>query len=1050
MNGIHDLNRARAALQSIPPDLPRDEWVRVLMAGQSAGLDGDELRAWSEQGESYKPRDFTDTMRKMEPGRGVSAATLFYLAREHGWNDGDKPQRKSPSKLPKQTAATPPAPRPGMTPADVWARCEPATNAHLYITRKAAAGVPLDTLRVVPQGDPLHIGGNSMAGALAVPAYAGGKLQSLQFIPPQGKKMNLPGAPMAGASHTVGTPGDGPLYLVEGIGQAWACWQATGRAAVVCFGWGNVGTVAQRLHQNGYALVLVPDAGKEAQAEAIARELGCSVAAMPQGEAQNFDCNDLAQRDGADVLAALLESAQSFKPEPLLTPVDVAGVLTHPSPPPRFVWDGYCPRGVVTLLGAHGGTGKSTIALMLAVAVATGRELFGIATDAAPVVFASFEDGAHIVRHRLAHVCQCWGINPAELAGLHIVDGTANPELFASDGRGPGDVTPAYGELLALVKQTGAGLVIVDNASDAYGGDEIQRRQVRAFMRALAVIAREGDAAVMLLAHVDKGTSRRDRSDTEGYSGSTAWHNSARSRIFMSRDDSGLLMLAHQKSNLAKLREPLTLEWPAGGLPDAAQALSPAVQGISDRVDTKSLLKLIAEFSERGEHVTTATTSRTHAAKLLCNEPGYPKGRTTTDVFDLLRKAERAGHIERTTYQGADRKPREAWRVTDTGRHLAELPPIAATAATPRDFEVTAPAEGCGDCGDSASTSTRKFRNVMSPKLAIGILSCELPLDGSAQRVSVCLPSIDFASQKLLAWQAAVQALAREDADFDLGHVQPACMLGRVVKAHPTQQRAGSSLAQHVVEAFPEVGIQVVQHEVNAARPRVRFAQECLDEADEVRLAPVIGDRDDALSRLGLDRHEQIGRSLAHVFVVQLGRLTRRHGQGFAAMSNELHALLVDANHGLVAAHRFGIQLEQLVHAAAVFFGERADAPHQPPPGLEIVFFSMRRTVSRLTLPRPTSWRAARSSSTIVQRWRPLGGAEHASAVTRAWASVSYRRGRPERATSNTARSTPPCRYADRVRHSAVRPIPSTSMICVSGTPRSRHDSACARFTSRE
>ena len=52
MNGIHDLNRARAALQSIPPDLPRDEWVRVLMAGQSAGLDGDELRAWSEQGES--------------------------------------------------------------------------------------------------------------------------------------------------------------------------------------------------------------------------------------------------------------------------------------------------------------------------------------------------------------------------------------------------------------------------------------------------------------------------------------------------------------------------------------------------------------------------------------------------------------------------------------------------------------------------------------------------------------------------------------------------------------------------------------------------------------------------------------------------------------------------------------------------------------------------------------------------------------------------------------------------------------------------------------
>ena len=693
---MHDTRKAVGALHCIPPDSDRDTWVRAGMAAQAAGLDFDTFDSWSAQAGNYDSRAARDTWRSFKPGKGVGVGTLYRMAAEHGWRDDDEPpQHKSPAN------PQAPAPRPGMAPADFWARCEPATWAHAYIVKKAAVGVPLDHLRVVPDGDPLHIAGNAMAGALAVPAYAAGSLQSLQLIPPQGKKMNLPGAPMAGASFTVGTPGAGPLYLVEGIGQAWACWQATGHAAVVCFGWGNVATVAKRLRQKEYDLVLVPDAGKEPQAETIARELGCSVAAMPEGEANNFDANDLLQRDGADALAALLGSAQSFKPEPLLTPVDVAGVLARPSPPPRFVWDGYAPRGVVTLLGAHGGTGKSTIALMLAAAVATGRELFGIATDASPVVFASFEDGAHIVRHRLEHICQCWDINPAELAALHIVDGTANPELFACDGRGPGSVTPAYSELLALVKQTGAGLVIVDNASDAYGGDEIQRRQVRAFMRALAVIAREADAAVLLLAHVDKGTSRNERSDTEGYSGSTAWHNSARSRIFMSRAD-GLLKLAHQKSNLAKLREPLALQWPEGGLPQAVQALSPMVQGISDRVDTKALLRLIAEFSERGEHVTTATTSRSHAAKLLCNEPSYPKGRTPTDVFDLLRKAERAGHIERTTYQGADRKLREAWRVTDTGRQFAELPPLAATAATPRDLEVTAPAEGCGDCGDSA------------------------------------------------------------------------------------------------------------------------------------------------------------------------------------------------------------------------------------------------------------------------------------------------------------------------------------------------------------
>ena len=65
------------------------------------------------------------------------------------------------------------------------------------------------------------------------------------------------------------------------------------------------------------------------------------------------------------------------------------------------MWEGYCPRGEVTLLGAHGGTGKSTIGEMLAVAVVTGRPLFGVPTERAAVVFASLEDGAHVVRHRL-------------------------------------------------------------------------------------------------------------------------------------------------------------------------------------------------------------------------------------------------------------------------------------------------------------------------------------------------------------------------------------------------------------------------------------------------------------------------------------------------------------------------------------------------------------------------------------------------------------------------------------------------------------------------
>ena len=69
-----------------------------------------------------------------------------------------------------------------------------------------------------------------------------------------------------------------PLYLCEGVGQAWACWVASGCAAVVCFGWGNVGTVARAIRERDSAaqLVLVPDVGKESDAAEMAQAEGAA------------------------------------------------------------------------------------------------------------------------------------------------------------------------------------------------------------------------------------------------------------------------------------------------------------------------------------------------------------------------------------------------------------------------------------------------------------------------------------------------------------------------------------------------------------------------------------------------------------------------------------------------------------------------------------------------------------------------------------------------------------------------------------------------------
>ena len=256
----NDTDRARDALHSIPPDLPRDGWVKVGMAAHAAGLGFDDFDTWSAPADNYNAQACRATWRsfKTAPG-GVGAGALFGMARDHGWTEGNAP-RQAQAKPTTRPVEPPRKPAPGMGASELFGRFEPATNGHAYIVAKGAAGVPLNTLRVVPDSDRLTIAGQNMAGFLVVPAYApGGELQSLQFIPPNGgKKLNLPGASMAGASFIVGWTVPGcRVNICEGIGAAWSCWQATGAAAVACFGAGNMGKVATALRQQDPSARLV-------------------------------------------------------------------------------------------------------------------------------------------------------------------------------------------------------------------------------------------------------------------------------------------------------------------------------------------------------------------------------------------------------------------------------------------------------------------------------------------------------------------------------------------------------------------------------------------------------------------------------------------------------------------------------------------------------------------------------------------------------------------------------------------------------------------------
>jgi len=372
LNG-HNPDRARDALHSIPADCDRAAWVKTGMGFHAAGGDFDTFDQWSAQAPSYNAQACKATWRsfKTAPG-GVGAGALFGMARDHGWQDGAASRRPTPERA-TRPPEPPRMPAPGMSAAEVWGRGLPATSQHPYAIKKQASTEAMAGLRVLPDGDPLHIGGVSMAGALVVPCVApGGTLSTLQLIPPAGKKMNLPGHSVNGWCTVGSIETSLTVYIVEGIGQAWASWMATGDVAIVTFGAGNTRKVVEALRQKESRahMVIVPDRGKEVDARKIAAEFNCSVAYLPESEPDNFDVNDLFCRDGFDVVAALLESAtEPPKPEPKVHPlaryVDIDGTAK----PPRWVVPGFIGHGVTVIAGAHG-VGKTTALLPLAMTAA--------------------------------------------------------------------------------------------------------------------------------------------------------------------------------------------------------------------------------------------------------------------------------------------------------------------------------------------------------------------------------------------------------------------------------------------------------------------------------------------------------------------------------------------------------------------------------------------------------------------------------------------------------------------------------------------------------
>ena len=189
-----------------------------------------------------------------------------------------------------------------------------------------------------------------------------------------------------------------------------------------------------------------------------------------------------------------------------------------------------------------GATGKSLLALLLGHAMAAGTAWLGLKTaEPGSSLYVSCEDDEDELHRRHADIRKgLGGMIGNPFAAARFVDRVGHNNLLATgDGKGGLMAGPYLAELRAELEHTRPTLVILDTLADVYGGNEIDRVQVNGFLKTCLgglIVERKQqghDLTVLLL------VTRRNRAwrDGTGFSGSTAWENGVRSRLYLSRPE---------------------------------------------------------------------------------------------------------------------------------------------------------------------------------------------------------------------------------------------------------------------------------------------------------------------------------------------------------------------------------------------------------------------------------------------------------------------------------------------------------------------------------
>ncbi|MGV8991282.1 MAG: helicase RepA family protein [Thiobacillus sp.] len=334
-----------------------------------------------------------------------------------------------------------------------------------------------------------------------------------------------------------------------------------------------------------------------------------------------------------------LQTTHPEATEPVKTLLDInsyrVGRFLDSEPPPiRWILVDALPAGIVGIVVAPGGTGKSWWLIQMGVSVATGMALAGtweIGSVGGVLMFLAEDDEAQLHR-RLFHLVEEIPVSQrdAVVAGirknLFIASRVAENNLLTSGDPYSKEVqqTQLVDQLIATARQIPElQLIVFDPASRFRGGDENASQDATRFVEALERVAKATGATVLVAHHSNKGAFNTPEQTQSASRGSSALTDGVRWQMnlmtFSAADaknyavppeDKGFYLTATiTKNNYAAPQAPTSLKRGNGGYLGKADLISTA-KLTADSLSVRIVDLVKSELKAGHGHSKTAFTNQ--------------------------------------------------------------------------------------------------------------------------------------------------------------------------------------------------------------------------------------------------------------------------------------------------------------------------------------------------------------------------------------------------------------------------------------------------------